>query len=352
MKVSRREFMKYCTASAAALGLTSALGPLAKALASTSGPPIIWLSAASCTGCTVSLANRISNSAPVDLADLLINTIDLAYHPNLMGAAGDLAVQQILNAEAGKFILVVEGGIPTAYSGKTAILWSQNGTDMTAQSAVKQLASKATKVIAVGACASFGGITGGSPNPTGIQSVSTATGVKTINLPGCPVHPDWVVWTIAQLLAGTTITLDSSNRPTSIYGSTVHSKCSRNQLAWATSLSDTGLCMGNLGCKGRETYANCPTIQWNNGVNWCVGTRSSSGNGADSLCQGCTQNGFPDKFAPLFSTMGATPLGDHPTVNPPKTTCEACHSSNPSGSDSSTTSTSTSSTSTSTGTND
>src|SRR5690242_10731583 len=87
MKITRREFMNYCTGSAAALGLATTLGPLEKALAASSGPPIIWIKGSSCTGCTVSLANRISSSAPVDLADLLIHTIDLVYHPTLMGAA-------------------------------------------------------------------------------------------------------------------------------------------------------------------------------------------------------------------------------------------------------------------------
>ncbi len=327
MKISRRDFMKYCTASAAVLGLQHALGPLGKALANTSGPPIIWLSGSSCTGCTVSLANRRSNSAPVDLADLLINTIDLVYHPNLMGAAGDTAVQQIVNAQAGKFILAVEGGIPTLYNGKTATLWTQNGADVTALSAVQKLAPKASKVLSIGTCASFNGISGANPNPTGIKSVSAATGVKTINIPGCPVHPDWVVWTIAQLLTGTTITLDSYSRPTALYGKTVHSLCTRRNSDWAASLSQTGLCLNNLGCKGRDTYADCSTRKWNNGTNWCVGTISSSGNGADSLCQGCTQSGFPDKFAPLFSTMGAIPLGGHPTVSQPRTTCTACHTS-------------------------
>jgi Ni,Fe-hydrogenase I small subunit len=76
--------------------------------------------------------------------------------------------------------------------------------------------------------------------------------------------------------------------------------------------------MNNLGCKGQKTYADCATRKWNNGVNWCVG--------ADSLCQGCTQSGFPDQFAPLFSTAGALPW-DHDgiSVNPPKQTCTACH---------------------------
>jgi len=327
VRLSRRDFIEYCTKAAVVLGLESAIEPMGRALASTSGPPIIWLKAASCSGCTVSLANRISSSAPVDLADLLINTVDLVYHPTLMAAAGDLAVQTLRNAEAGTFILAVEGGIPTLYGGKTCTLFTENGADVTALAAVKELAPKAKYVLSVGTCASYGGACGAAPNPTSIQSVSLASGRSTINVPGCPAHPDWIVWTIAQLLAGTVPTLDSQRRPTALYGATVHSQCSRRSSAWATSLSQTGLCNGNLGCKGRETYADCPTRKWNNGTNWCVGTVGASGNGADSLCQGCTSNGFPDKFAPLFSTMGATPLGDHPTVSPPRSTCTACHTS-------------------------
>jgi hydrogenase small subunit len=322
MKVTRRDFLNYCAGSAAALGLTSTLLPLQKALAATSGPPIIWIKGASCTGCTISLANRISSTAPVDLADLLIHTIDLVYHPTLMGGAGDLAVQTLQNYATGSFILAVEGGIPTLYNGKTCTIYSQNGVDVTALAAVQQLAPKAAKVLSIGTCASFGGMGAASPNPTQIKSVSAATGVSTINIPGCPPHPDWIVWTIAQLLSGVTPTLDSSHRPTTLYGRTVHSQCSRVSEPWATSLASTGMCNGNLGCKGRQTHADCPTRQWNNEVNWCVGTVTNNGNGADSLCQGCTESGFPDKFAPLFSTVGATP-GGHRVVDKPS--CMTCH---------------------------
>ncbi len=317
MRISRRDFLKYCSASAAALGLQFTLGPLEKVLATGGGPPIIWLSASSCTGCTVSLANRISGNAPVDLTDLLINTINLAYHPNLMGAAGDLAVETLRSADNGSFILAVEGGIPTVYNGKTCILWSEGGVDVTAMAAVNDLAARASKIISVGTCAAFGGIPGGAPNPTGVKSVKALTGKTTINIPGCPPHPDWIVWTIAQLLAGSTPSLDSYGRPTALYGATVHSRCPRRSANWATSLSQTGLCMNNLGCKGRLTYADCPTRKWNNGVNWCVGS--------DSLCQGCTQSGFPDQFAPLFSTMGAISGSHHGATSPPRTSCTVCH---------------------------
>jgi hydrogenase small subunit len=328
VKLTRRDFIEYCAKAAAVLGLESALEPMSKALASTSGPPIIWLKGASCTGCTVSLANRISSSAPVDVADLLIHTVDLVYHPTLMAAAGDLAVQTLRSAEAGSFILAVEGGIPTQYGGRTCTLWTQNGADVTALSAVQELAPKARYVLSIGTCASFGGVAAAAPNPTSIVSVSTASGRSTINVPGCPPHPDWIVWTIAQLLGGTVPTLDSHRRPTALYGATVHSNCSRRRSSWATSLSQTGLCNGNLGCKGRRTYADCSTRQWNNGMNWCVGTVGAGGNGADSLCLGCTESGFPDKFEPIFSTMSALPL-DHESVSPPRTSCTACHSGRP-----------------------
>src|SRR5579863_4680339 len=175
MKITRREFLNYCTGSAAALGLAATLGPLEKALAATSGPPVIWIKGASCTGCTVSLANRISTSAPIDLADLLIHTIDLVYHPTLMGAAGDLAVQQLANAAAGQYILAVEGGIPTIYSGKTCTIYTSNGIDVTALAAVQTLAPKAKAVLSIGTCASFGGMAAAAPNPTQIESLSVAS---------------------------------------------------------------------------------------------------------------------------------------------------------------------------------
>lgn len=326
MKITRREFFNYCTGSAAALGLSSMLGPLQKALAATSGTPVIWIKGASCTGCTVSLANRISSSAPVDLADLLIHTIDLVYHPTLMGAAGENAISVLANAAAGQYILAVEGGIPTLYNGKTCTIYTHNGVDVSALAAVQTLAPSAKAVLSIGTCASFGGMAAAAPNPTQIKSVSAASGVSTINIPGCPPHPDWIVWTIAQMLAGVSPALDSYHRPTTLYGSTVHSQCTRRNKSWATSLSSTGLCNGNLGCKGRQTHADCPTRMWNNGTNWCVGTVTSNGNGADSLCQGCTESGFPDKLSPLFSTAGATPSG-HQVVNPPHATCMTCHTS-------------------------
>jgi hydrogenase small subunit len=323
VRVSRRDFLKYCLGSAAALGLNSSvLGNLEKVLAAGGGPPIIWLSGASCTGCTVSLANLVSaTSKPTDVGDLLINSINLAYHPNLMGAAGNLAVSTLRGVVNSKnYVLAVEGAIPTAFNGYACVLWTENKKEVTALQAVKDLSKNAIAILSIGTCASFGGIPSAGSNPTLAKSVSTVTGKPTINIPGCPSHPDWVVGTIATLLGGVTPTLDSYSRPTSYFGSsTVHSQCPRHDSDWALNFGIDQRCLRGLGCKGTATRADCPKRQWNNRANWCVG--------ANAICLGCTESGFPDRFSPFFSSVGALP-SDHDSVNAKKT-CLQCHRGNP-----------------------
>jgi len=296
MRIERRQFLKYCVGSAAALSLPmTVLGKLEQALAddAVTLPKVIWLNAANCTGCTVSLANLFSDSGPADVADLLLNTIDLQFHPNLMGATGDLAVQQLKTTALGDFILVVEGGVPTAFDGHTCLLWTETGSDVTAMEAVQVLAPQATAVLCVGTCSSFGGIPAGDPNPTGIVSVSKLTGISTINIPGCPTHPDWIVSTIAHLIAGETPQTDSDLRPVELFGSQIHQNCPNKGGDKADAFGQSGKCMKDLGCNGPVTRADCPSRKWNNGTNWCIG--------AGAICIGCTENGFPDSFSPFYN---------------------------------------------------
>ena len=314
MKVTRRDFLKYCIGSAAVLGLeASVLGTLEKTLAAGGGPPIIWIDAANCSGCTVSLANLMSATNPTDVADLLVGTINLAFHPILMGAQGDLAVQTLRQKTGGPFILAVEGGIPTAFGGRTCMIWTEGGQEMTALQAITELAPMARHVLSIGTCACYGGVCGANPNPTQIKSVKSVTGINTINIPGCPTHPDWIVSTIARLLGGTVPSLDSSGRPVSIFGRTVHDQCPRNGRDWAMRPGVDELCLNNLGCKGPNTRGDCPGRLWNSKTNWCVG--------ANAICLGCTQSGFPDSFSPFFSSVGATP-SDHPRTSQ---SCSSCH---------------------------
>ena len=299
MNISRRDFLKASCAVAAALGVGPSVFKGKEALAAEGGVPVVWLQAQGCSGCSVSLLNSIYYTT---IDDLLLNTLDLEYHSTVMAGAGEAAVSAAEAAyEQGGYVLVVEGAVPTAEGGQYCYLWP--GT--TALDGVQRFSENALVTIAVGTCASYGGMAGGSPNPTAAQGVAAVVGGRpVINIPGCPAHPDWVVGTIAYLLTyGTVPRLDTLGRPTDYFRNTVHSQCPNRQQffdrnLFASTLSEEG-CLSRLGCKGRWAASDCPFRQWNSGgagetgVNWCVGARSP--------CQGCTEPEFPDGMSPFFT---------------------------------------------------
>ncbi|MBN1495725.1 MAG: hydrogenase small subunit [Spirochaetes bacterium] len=295
MNISRRQFLKYCIGSAASLGLgQSFLSKLTRALAAPGAvPTVIWIDGASCSGCSVALANLIgdcSDYGPTNLEDLLINYINAAFAKTFMSAAGDLAVSSLREAQKNDYILVVEGGVPTAFNGMACTLFSENGVDVTMMDVVSELAQNATAVVCVGTCSSYGGIPASGSNPAGVQSVSEFTGIPTINLPGCPAHPDWVAATIARVLCGESLELDDNdNRPVDLYHRTVHYYCPRRPLyekgAFATEIGQEGRCFYLLGCRGPYTIADCSARGWNGGFNYCIQ--------ANVPCVGCAEKSFP-----------------------------------------------------------
>jgi hydrogenase small subunit len=299
MRISRRDFLKFCGFSAAALGLSATdLVQLKGVLANPAGPTVIWLQGSGCTGCSVSFLNRISTSTPLTAAEVLISSINLTYHPNLMALAGDSAVAQVEKGyNAGGYLLAVEGGVPTKFGGNTCWAWSYNGKEVTFQQAVLNLSSRAAAVLCVGTCAAFGGIPAGPPNPTGVKSVRAIAGKATINIAGCPPHPDWIVYVVAQLLLRNSIALDSFGRPKDLFGYTVHDNCWRNynfSTNRAQSFGVDNLCLRDLGCRGPETIANCPLSSWNGGTNWCID--------ANAPCLGCTSSNFPGP-SPFYNSI-------------------------------------------------
>lgn len=303
MKITRRDFLKLCGISAATIGLDAGdLFRLEEVLANPNGPTVVWLQGTGCTGCSVSLLNRVSDSPPHTVADVLIDSINLTYHPNLMALAGDSAVAMAEKAYVkGGHITVVEGGVPTHFGGNTCWPWTYKGEHVTFQDAVIDLTQNAAKILCVGTCASWGGMAAAPPNPTGVKGVKAITGKTTINIPGCPAHPDWVVWAVAQLLLGNTVELDSYGRPKALFNRTVHSQCPRREAEEAETFGIDRLCLEELGCKGPDTIANCPVHLWNagfnpvtnraEGANWCCD--------ANAPCIGCTDPKFP--FAQLTS---------------------------------------------------
>lgn len=259
---------------------------LQELLANPNAPTILWLQGSACTGCTVSFLNYISTTEPVDIADLLINDVNLAYHNTAMAAAADTGIDALDAAYVkGGYILAVEGGVPSAFGGNTCIAWSRDGKDVTFLEAVRTLAGRASKILSIGTCASYGGVAAAPPNPTAVQGVGIATGKPTINIPGCPPHPDWIVWTIARLLLGNLGELDDKRRPKALFSKPIHELCPRKEAKDASQYGQDGLCLEKLMCAGPKTHGNCPRIGWNNHANWCID--------ANAPCIGCTEPGFP-----------------------------------------------------------
>lgn len=305
-KISRREFVQLCAASAAALGLSQVYLPqIAEALEEvTSGKaPVIWLQGGSCTGCSISLLN----SAHPSIKEVLVDIISLEYHPNVMAGWGDPAIEhmfKIAEKFKGKFFLAVEGAVPIGADGMYCTVGERNvdgkHVPITFMDLVKDLGSKAAAVLSIGTCAAYGGVAAAAPNPTecvGVQEVVKDTPV--VNIPGCPPHPDWIIGTLAHVLLFKEVPdLDKFGRPKVFFGPIVHDNCPRRQYfdnsIFAEEFGQEG-CLLLLGCKAPFTNSDCSTRQWNNGVNWCIK--------AGSPCLGCTHPGFPDDSMPFYQQM-------------------------------------------------
>jgi len=299
MPVSRRNFLKFSAGGAAALGLNLLDNPLmkkafAQAIQET---PVIWLAAGACSGCSVSLLNALSPRIQDVLLDQVLpgHHISLAFHPTVMAASGDLAMQAMYDTEEKPFILVVEGSITTADGGRHCEVGEHNGHGITGLEHVTRLGRKAKAVIAIGSCASFGGVPKANMNPSGskgVMEVFRAEGITTptINLPGCAAHPDWFIGTVAAVLLGgpESVKVDQHGRPEMFYRKLIHDNCPlRGQFdagKFAQKFGDEG-CLYKLGCKGPVAYANCPEKRFNSGTNWCIE------NGHP--CNGCVEPEYP-----------------------------------------------------------
>lgn len=273
--------------------------------------PVIWLQGAGCTGCSVSVLNSVSPSIKNVLIDEVIpgKHVNLRFHPTVMAGAGAGVIEVLektYQQKENSYVLVVEGAIPTAQGGIHCVIGEEEGKEVTLVSRLESLGSNALAVIALGTCASFGGIPAANPNPTQCLSVEEALRAAKIttpvvNIPGCPPHPDWFVGTLANVLLfglPEPEELDEHRRPKAFFGTLIHENCPRrayyDEGKFAKKLSDPG-CLYELGCKGPVTYADCPIRLWNNGVNWCVGSGAP--------CMGCVEPGFPDLVSPLYEKM-------------------------------------------------
>jgi len=273
--------------------------------------PVVWIQGATCSGCSVS----VLNTAAPDIRQLLVDQVIPGTHLNLrfqatvMAGQGDAAIDVLAataDEAAGRFILIVEGSVVTGEGGVFCQVGERDGEGITFLDHVLTLSRQALAVVALGTCASYGGIFGGAPNPTGCRGTADVlkeNGIETpvVNVPGCPPHPDWFTATVLSVLLNglpSADDLDDCGRLKSIYGKLVHEHCARrpyfDQGKFAETFGDEG-CLYKLGCKGPQTYADCPIRHWNGGVNWCID--------AGAPCIGCCEPEFPDKVAPMYEKI-------------------------------------------------
>jgi NiFe hydrogenase small subunit HydA len=300
--VDRREFLGFCTSTVALLGLGAAgLPRVVKAVeeAVKKRPSVVWLNFASDSGCTEAL---IKASYP-NAAQLILETLSLDYNETIQAAAGTQAEEILQGAlKRGDYILIIEGAIPTK-KGYGMI----NRRDMI--DIARDFTRRAKLTIAVGSCATWGGVPAGNPNPAGLKGVRDALGIECINLDLCPVNEGILVATIVDvLLRGKMPDLDDFGRPKIFYGQTIHSQCERRGHFGAgrfverfgSKEEELGYCLYKVGCKGPMTYANCSKMRYNDRVSWCIG--------AGGPCIGCAEPYWVDKFAGFYDRLPGVPI--------------------------------------------
>jgi hydrogenase small subunit len=290
--ITRRSFLKFCSLTAATLGLgVEGAAQIAQALETKPRMPVIWLHGLECTCCTESF---IRSAHPL-AKDAVLSMISLDYDDTIMAAAGhqaEAAMEEVIAKYKGNYLLAVEGN-PAL--GEDGMFCMPGGKPFTEK--VKHAARDAKAVIAWGSCASWGCVQAAKPNPTHAVPIDKViTDKPVIKVPGCPPIAEVMTGVVTYMLTFDRVPeLDRQGRPKMFYGQRIHDKCYRRPHfdagqfveKWDDEGARKGYCLYKVGCKGPTTYNACSTVRWNEGVSFPIG----SGHG----CIGCSEDGFWDK---------------------------------------------------------
>ncbi|MGQ0678297.1 MAG: hypothetical protein ACT4OM_01325 [Actinomycetota bacterium] len=293
------------------------------------GAPVVhalWMSSGlSCDGESVAITAATNPSLENLIAGVIPGMPRLVlHHPLLSYESGTDFMQAWYDAEEGKldpFILLMEGSIPNEqingeghWSGLS--FDSESGQPITTNEWISRLAPRAEAVVALGTCATYGGIPAMRNNPTGAMGLPdylgwqwrSRTGTPIVCIPGCPTQPDNLTETLLYLLmmvAGVAppIQLDEALRPAWLFQRTVHEGCNRAAFYEVGDFANeygSHKCLIKLGCKGPVVKCNVATRGWVAGKGGCPNV--------GGICIGCTMPGFPDRFLPFMQTPALVKL--------------------------------------------
>ena len=244
-------------------------------------PTVVWFQAITCNGNTHSLLS--ANSSRLEL---FFDSFNLIYHPSL---TIDKTLDDILNLNEQIDFLLIEGAIT---SNEKFFSISNDSTF----NLLNKLALKSKYIIAVGSCASNGGIHAKFTQNNDIKGINDSIDKETINklehsivnLTGCPVHPEWILQTLFSLRDYGKMNLDEEKRPKELYSTLAHHGCTRNEyFEWKVEGSfgaKEGCLFYDQGCRGPMTHSSCNKILWND-----ISSKTRVG----MPCIGCTESDFP-----------------------------------------------------------
>ncbi|HEU0316446.1 MAG TPA: hydrogenase expression protein HypE, partial [Solirubrobacteraceae bacterium] len=280
---------------------------------------VLWMTAGlGCDGESVAMT-AATNPSLEDLLDGVIPDMPHIVLHNQMLAfeVGEEYMRAWYDAENGDldpFVLVVEGAIGNENVNGDGH-WTGfgvnpfDGQPITVNEWVDRLAPKAAAILAVGTCATYGGVPAMRNNPTGAMGLPSylgwdwrsRSGLPIVCLPGCPAQPDNMTGMLLELvlhiggLAPAPV-LDEQLRPRWLYDRSTREGCSRagftEQGSFATEYGADPRCLVKLGCKGPVVTCNVPIRGWIGGVGGCPNV--------GGICMACTMPGFPDKYMPFM----------------------------------------------------
>jgi hydrogenase small subunit len=302
-------------------------GPLEKVYA-------FWLAGMSCDGCSIS----VTGASEPSVEDLLLGNVPglprlVLYHPVLSVEAGEDFIRNFELAAEGKldapYVIILEGSavddsLIVGQDGYWVGLGAREGHEdgrkvISLMEWIDRMAPGAAAAIAIGTCATWGGIPAAEGNPTGAMSMMdylgknyrSAFGLPVINIPGCaPVGDNFteVVAMILHFLQGTgpLPEFDELGRPAWQFHHTVHNRCVRGgyyeEGVFAQEYG-TPECLVELGCWGPVVQCN---IVERGAIRHHGGCMSQGG-----ICIGCTMPGFPDKFSPFYAAPPGSAISTH-----------------------------------------
>ena len=263
---------------------------------------VLWLQGGACSGNTMSFLNAEEPTVVELVTDFGINIL---WHPSIGMEIGEQVTDLLKDILAGKIqldIFVFEGSIIQGPDGTGTMNYFAERPMM---EWVKELSEVTQFTVAIGDCATWGGIPAVAPNPsesTGMQFLKknkggilganyvSKGGLPVINIPGCPAHPDWVTQILVAISTGRIgdVLIDDYHRPKTFFTDFVQTGCPnvRNFVQKEDGgFGKRGGCLFyEVGCRGPMTRASCNNILWN---------RQSSKTRANHPCLGCTEPGFP-----------------------------------------------------------